>query len=143
MSARTIPLVSLALAALLLIAGCSGATDSGGPATPPTSTPDSSTTSPRLGMVPGLYDQADGSVRAVGVVTRVELEGGFWALTLGELAEGNTSGIVAVIANAEEFETQLQGLLGQTAIVTGTRADGVSVRMAGPEVMAETIEVAR
>ena len=47
---------------------------------------------------------------------------------------------MAVIANGDEFEQQLESLKGQQVRVIGTRFDGVSIRMAGPEIVAEKVE---
>jgi len=87
-----------------------------------------------LRLANGLYDQDDGSVIALGVLEWVDLEGGFYAITGAPEGEG------AVIANADEFADEFESLLGKTVQVTGTRFDGMSIRMAGPEVTIESIE---
>lgn len=139
MSARTM-LAALVLVSLLALGGCTANTGSGGSTTPPPqSTPDTNTLSPRLGMMPGLYDQADGGAVAVGTLEYVDLEGGFWAITQGALAEGNTEGIVAVVSNGEELAATLEPLKGKQVRAEGTRFEGVSVRMAGPEVVVTSI----
>lgn len=83
----------------------------------------------------GLYDQADGTVLAIGTLEWIELEGGFYAVTGAVDGGGN----VAVIANADEFADELEALLGKTVEVIGVRYDGASIRMAGPEVVIDTI----
>lgn len=83
----------------------------------------------------GLYDQGDGTVIALGTLEWVDLEGGFYALTGSPEGEGN----IAVIANAGEFADQLEALTGSDVIVTGTVVEGVSIRMAGPEVAIDSI----
>ncbi|MHB1135586.1 MAG: hypothetical protein ACYCXR_09165 [Coriobacteriia bacterium] len=89
-----------------------------------------------LRLANGLYDQEDGSVIALGVLEWIDLEGGFYALTGSPEGDGN----IAVIANADEFTDELEGLTGKTVQVTGTRLDGASIRMAGPEITIESIE---
>ncbi len=83
----------------------------------------------------GLYDQGDGTVIALGTLEWVDLEGGFYALTGSPEGEGN----IVVIANAGEFADQLEALTGSDVIVTGTVVEGVSIRMAGPEVAIDSI----
>jgi hypothetical protein len=90
-------------------------------------------------MAPGLYDLEDGTVQAVGTVEYRDLEGGFWAVTGGTEAEGDVGKVVAVIANGGEYAQQLKGLEGLSVIVDGTRLEGASTRMAGPEIEATKI----
>jgi hypothetical protein len=91
-------------------------------------------------LAPGLYDMQDGSVQAVGTLEYRDLEGGLWAIVGGTEAEGNIGTVVAVVNNPEKFTSELKTLTGKTVIVTGTRFEGASIRMAGPEVVVETIE---
>ena len=84
----------------------------------------------------GLHEMGDGTVVGVGVLERVELEGGYYALT-GSPEGGGT---FAVIANPDEFASELEALIGATVQVTGTRFEGVSTRMAGPEILIHSIE---
>ncbi len=85
---------------------------------------------------PGLYDLSDGTVRAIGTLVYRDLEGGFWAIVADEGGEDET---VAVIANGGEFVDTLDGLAGRTVSVAGRRIDGVSIRMAGPEIEIDDI----
>jgi hypothetical protein len=91
-------------------------------------------------LAPGLYDLEDGRAQALGTLGYSELEGGFWSIIGGTQAEGSEGGIVAVIANGAELESQLTPLKGKTVIVTGTRLNGASIRMAGPEIDVTQIE---
>ena len=88
----------------------------------------------------GLYDLEDGRVQAVGTLERFELEGGFWAVTQAPAESDEGAGVIAVIANGGELEEELRPLEGATVVVTGERFEGASIRMAGPEVIAETVE---
>jgi len=92
-----------------------------------------------LRLAPGLYELEDGSVQAVGTLEWVDLEGGFWAVTDGTAA-GDEGGNVAVIANGDELDAELSALDGRMVSVIGERFDGASIRMAGPEIIAETVE---
>jgi hypothetical protein len=89
---------------------------------------------------PGLYDLEDGSVQAIGTLEWVDLEGGFWAITGGTAAEGDDGLTIAVIANGDELDDELSALDGRTVSVVGERFEGASIRMAGPEIVAETVE---
>jgi len=97
--------------------------------------------SPAAGMrlAPGLYDLADGTVQAIGTLERSDLEGGFWAVVGGTEAEGDVGKVVAVIANGDALAEQLTALEGRTVDVLGTRVEGASIRMAGPEIEATSV----
>ena len=88
---------------------------------------------------PGFYDLDNGRVRAVGTLERVELEGGFWAVVEPTTSDSNQV-VIAVIANAEEFTAQIAELDPSYVAVTGTLFEGASIRMSGPEIVADTIE---
>ncbi|MBS3956329.1 MAG: hypothetical protein KGZ40_02160 [Clostridiales bacterium] len=88
---------------------------------------------------PGLYEIDETTVRAVGILDRVELEGGFWAVTGVASSDGAESTVIAVIANADTIESELANLRGFYVEVTGRRFDGVSIRMAGPEIIADEV----
>lgn len=93
-----------------------------------------------LRLAPGLYDLDGGKVQALGVLERRDIEGGFWVVvdTTGQQpGDGET---VAVIANSDEFARQLTPLTGQSVVAVGTRSEGASIRMAGPEIVLESIE---
>lgn len=90
-------------------------------------------------LAPGLYDIEGGTVQAIGTLEWKDLEGGFWAIIGGTESEGNLGTVVAVIANGADFADQLEGLDGRTVMATGTRLDGASIRMAGPEIEIDSI----
>jgi hypothetical protein len=101
-------------------------------------------TSPEAGqrLAPGLYDlsEEDG-VHAVGTLVWRDLEGGFWAIAQNvNGASENEGENIAVIANGEDFREQLEPLEGREVIVTGERFDGMSIRMAGPEIVMDSVE---
>lgn len=93
-------------------------------------------------LAPGLYDQPDGTVMAIGTLEYQDLEGGFWAVLDGTQAEGNVGSIAAVIANADNFSAETKANKGLAVIVKGKRLEGASIRMAGPEIEATSIEAA-
>ena len=126
----------LALVLAFALVGCATS-----PETEPGSTPPAdggAASGSRL--APGLYDLEDGTVQALGTLEYRDLEGGLWAIVGGTESEGNLGEVVAVVANPDEFADQLEALKGKTVLVTGTRSEGVSVRMAGPEVVVTAIE---
>lgn len=91
-------------------------------------------------LAPGLYELEDGSVQAVGTLEWSDLEGGFWVITGGTQAEGNVGETVAVIANADEFSDELDALKNRQVVASGTKLEGASIRMAGPEIEVESIQ---
>lgn len=88
----------------------------------------------------GFHDLGSGRSRAVGVLAYSDLEGGFWALF--ETAPGSgqsTTGLVAVIANMESIDVSPEALAGKVVAADGVLFDGVSIRMAGPEIIADDV----
>lgn len=126
-------IAALAVFAILAVAGCA-ATDNTTTTPPPAGDPFNGTR-----LAPGLYDLDDGTAQAVGTLEWVDLEGGFWAVIGGTEATGDVGTTVAVIANAAEDDPVYAALAGKTVIVSGSRLDGASVRMAGPEMEASSI----
>jgi len=143
-SKRSAGLLVLAVVAATLpasLSACSaGATDES-PAPSASSTPGGA---PAGGtkMAPGLYDLEDGTAQAVGTVECRDLEGGFWAVVGGTAAEGDVGKVVAVIVNGDDYAAQFKELEGLSVIVTGTRLEGASTRMAGPEITATRVVAA-
>lgn len=90
--------------------------------------------------VPGIREQADGSVVAVGTLEWVDLEGGFWAVTADSVGDATPPATIAVIANGADFESVLRPLAGETVSVSGRRFEGISIRMAGPEIEMVSVE---
>ncbi len=126
-----IPLLLIALVLAVALTACAGESASDEGTAPP---PDGAAGGLRLAN--GLYDQEDGTVLALGTLEWIDLEGGFYALTGSPEGDGN----IAVIANADEFAAELESLIGKTVSVTGTRFEGASIRMAGPEIVITSIE---
>ena len=118
-------------------AGAADKTPAPSPSSTPAGAPAGSTK-----MAPGLYDLEDGTVLAVGTVEYRDLEGGFWAVIGGTEAEGDVGKVVAVVANGDDYAQQLKELEGLSVIVKGTRLDGASTRMAGPEITATSVVAA-
>jgi len=139
MMKRIAAVAAVALLALTLgaCAGGSGGSTDGTGTTDGSGTTDGASSS-RLAA--GLYDLEDGTVQAIGTLTYEDLEGGFWAIVGGTEAEGTADTIVAVISNSDAFLDQIESLEGKTVIVTGTRFEGATIRMAGPEIVIDSIE---
>jgi hypothetical protein len=76
---------------------------------------------------------------AIGTLEWVDLEGGFWAIIDGSQSD-TAGGTVVVIADPTGFESELDALRGRAVSVIGTRFDGASIRMAGPEIEITSIE---
>jgi hypothetical protein len=130
----TAAMVVVAAILLLSTAACGG--DPAPETRSPASGPSPAGSAPPAGtkLAPGLYDLADGSVQAVGTVEYRDLEGGFWVVMGGTEAEGDAGTVVAVIANGADYADQFRQHPGLSFVVDGTRLDGASTRMAGPEI---------
>jgi len=89
-------------------------------------------------LEPGLTQLADGSAQAIGTLEYRDLEGGMWVIVGGSQA-GGAAKTVAVIANAGDLGSTLQTLKGTQVVARGTKLDGVSIRMAGPEIKVTSI----
>ena len=138
MAGRVAPIL-LAVLLVVSLAGCGSPDDGDADISPePPVSDDGAAGGTQL--APGLYDLADGTVQAVGTLEWRDLEGGFWVITGGTEAEGTTGETVAVIANGADLESTLAPLKGLTVLATGRRFEGASIRMAGPEIIVETIE---
>lgn len=136
MTARTIAIL-LAVLLVFSLAACAPMDDGDTAVEPPAS---DGAAGGSTQLAPGLYDLADGTVQAVGTLEWSDLEGGFWVITGGTAAEGNVGETVAVIANGSDLESTLEPLEGLAVVANGTRFEGASIRMAGPEIIVETIE---
>lgn len=77
-------------------------------------------------------------MQALGRLARIDLEGGFWAIVEGAGEQQGTR-IVAVITNPDAWERELAVLEGSVVIAVGRRFEGMSIRMAGPEIVVESI----
>jgi hypothetical protein len=144
MSAKPISILVLLIA--LIVAGCGSdesatmSTTAGTSAGSGATTTNGETSSGALAP-PGLYEQPDGTVQALGVLTYRDLEGGFWAVvdtTLPE--EADSAPIVAVIGPSADMQDSIDSYRGEFVSVIGTEKD-VSAYQAGPFIEATSIEV--
>lgn len=131
--------MALAISGLLVatLAGCGSSGSS--VTTTSTTQPDS------LGMFapPGLYELEGGRTQAFGVLVYRDLEGGFWAVVDAQLGEPNEEApVIAVLVGAEALGVDLAALEGGFVLAEGTLSDGASVRMAGPELLVDTVKEA-
>ena len=135
----TAAMVVAAAILLLTTAACGG--DPAPETRSPAAQPSPAGSAPPAGtkLAAGLYDLADGTVQAVGTVEYRDLEGGFWVVIGGTEAEGDAGTVVAVIANGADYADQFTQHPGLSFIVDGTRLDGASTRMAGPEITATRV----
>ncbi|GAB4285425.1 MAG: hypothetical protein Kow0067_08230 [Coriobacteriia bacterium] len=90
-------------------------------------------------VAPGLAEDADGAV-AYGTLVYRDLEGGFWAVADGLPEEvDETTPLVVVIANPGDLDDSFCAMKNDYVRVTGEMAEGVSIRMAGPEIEADSV----
>lgn len=133
-------MLATALAIVAALAGCAA-----DPVREPSPVPPSSGAGSSQ-LAPGLHDREDGTVEARGWLVRVNLEGGFWAIQAtapysSQSPPPGTSNNVAVISNADEFDPNLAAAEGNYVSVIGTRFDGASIRMAGQEIVVQSVTV--
>jgi hypothetical protein len=133
-------------ACVLVLASCLPSTPSypvpaSGPPEPSVSVPATSATAAGL-------TESGGTVVARGWLTEYDIEGGTWVL---ENLPPTSSAGHAVVAVLVAGDVSLKGIAALRSAgpqgaapfveVTGRRASGASIRMAGPEVMVDTITV--
>ena len=135
MTTRIMVLI-LGLVLALAVVGCSPAADEPKPDVGAPATDDSM----GLRLAPGLYDLEDGTVQALGILEFRDLEGGFWAIVSNTGADPAEGTVVAVIPPGTDLEETYELLAGKMVMVTGTRFEGASIRMAGPEIEVTSIE---
>lgn len=139
---KRLAFVVAACAVVAAIAGCSprvGSPPSQGSVGATSSTPGGSVPS-GTSIAPGRYPKRGGRVEIVGTLVRRNIEGGFWAITKsvpGPQAQGAET--LAVIANGDKLPS-LSGLEGKYVLAKGTPLDGVSIRMGGPEIAADSVK---
>jgi hypothetical protein len=124
-------LVAISLVLALMLVGCTAAApepDAGNPGD-----------AAGIRLAAGLYDQEDGTVLAIGTLEWRDIEGGFWAVIGGTEAEGTAGDVAAVLAGIEKDDATYTALAGKTVEVKGTRNEGASIRMAGPEITVTAI----
>jgi hypothetical protein len=94
---------------------------------------------------PGLERPASGPAVAYGWVVHETIEGGFWALVDGppSPASAEQPKVVVVLLAGRVPEAEIARLEGSFARASGKVSDGVSVRMAGPEMKVDTIAGSR
>jgi hypothetical protein len=140
MNARTrILLLGLTLALALTAVGCAAPADEPEPTQPDAEAPVTDDAA-GLRLAPGLYDMADGTVQALGILEWRDLEGGFWAILSTTGADPAEGTVVAVIPPGSDLDETYKSLEGKMVTVTGTRLEGASIRMAGPEIEVTAIE---
>ena len=136
MGGRLVPILVLLLA--LIFAGCG--TDEG--TTTSVTGTNGDTTSGVLAP-PGLYEQQDGTVQALGILTYRDLEGGFWAVVETTLPEeADSAAVVAVIGPSVDMEDALDSYRGELVSVVGVEQE-VSASQAGPLIKATSIEIVK
>ncbi|MCL5888171.1 MAG: hypothetical protein M1617_07790 [Actinobacteria bacterium] len=138
---KRLMLLVLALVMVAMFAACAPtsppATDNAAPQPEPAPT-EPAPPAAGSGLAPGLYDIEGGQAQAIGELRWIDLEGGFWAV-VDTTAAGDGKN-VAVIANGAEITQMLEPLEGMHVSVIGERFEGASIRMAGPEIIAESVE---
>ncbi len=93
---------------------------------------------------PSLQERSDGTAMASGWVTRVDLEGEFWALTAeSPRAAESSSAVVAVLLPGKVTEACIASQQEAYVTVEGRLQRGLSTRMAGPEIVVDTISAVR
>lgn len=130
---------------IVLIAGVVAFLAAGGCAPAPSPTPSPAPAPPQGGPGsavprPHLETQADGAALAYGWVIRMDLEGGFWALTDADPSMHGIGTTVVVLLPGKTAEKDIAALADRYVRATGKAVEGVSIRMAGPEMTVDAIE---
>jgi hypothetical protein len=90
---------------------------------------------------PGMHEQDDGTVQAVGILTFRDLEGGLWVVVdTKDPAEAADADIVAVLGASDEIPGPINSYKDKYVSVVGIPRDA-SVYQAGPFVEMQTIEI--
>lgn len=127
--------ITLAFLVVALLVACSAGAGSAAPTGPSAAS---------RTVDPGISQWGQGQVEAAGYVTWIDLEGGFWVLNdrLSQSAADRPK-VVAVLLPGSVSETSIAALEGAYVVASGSMQGGASIRMSGPEVMVDTIAVAR
>jgi hypothetical protein len=144
-------LLALVLSASSLLAACSDNEGNGGTETSATengstdgsSDGDGSTdgSSPETPDEPGLYEQADGTVLALGILIMREEEGGYWAVVdTTDPAKAADADVLAVLGSSEEIAAPINSYKGKFVSVTGIPREN-DVYQAGQFVELQSIKV--
>jgi hypothetical protein len=127
------------LGSAMVLAACAAPAPAPAPNAPSGSSP-----SPVPGAAvprPGLTRNADGTYVGYGYVVRVALEGAFWALAPQPSSGEATPPVIAVLLSGKVTTPQIAAASGRYVRVTGiVRTGTVSIRMAGPELVVDTLE---
>lgn len=96
-------------------------------------------------IAPGISEWSTGAVEAAGWVRWIDLEGGFWALAdAPAAAQGSKQPkVVAVLLPGAVSVEGIAALTGDYVVASGRIQGGASIRMAGPELVVDTIGPAR
>ncbi len=150
-------LLALLLASTVAFAACADdseepsttvpATETSTDATSPTDTTSSTDGSPEPGEQPGsetpkpgLYEQKDGTVQAVGVLTYRDLEGGFWAVVeTSDAAKAEDADIIAVLGPSDQIPGPIGSYENKYVSVIGM-PQSASVYQAGQFVELQSIK---
>lgn len=123
-------LVPGALIVVALVAGCAAPSGSS-----PAPVPGSSAARPAAGMT----DLGGGRAAAYGWLTEVDLEGGTWEVVSQPPTSSVAGGVVAVLVPGTVTTAQLGKARGVFVGAEGVLQEGVSIRMAGPEIVVDTL----
>lgn len=126
---------AVALVSLLLLAACTGQPGAG-----PKDGGSREGTMPGTDApaTPGLYDLGGGRKQALGTLEYRGIEGGVWVVLDRLPGSEEDAETIVVIVNADDFSPE--SLKGRFVAANGRMLDGVGIRMAGPEMEAESLE---
>lgn len=99
---------------------------------------------PPKGAVPaGFKKVGAGGAEVVGYLGRSDLEGGFWAVygSSVESSSGGAPAVLAVLLPGSVDEAGIAALDGRYVWAAGRLVTGASIRMAGPEIKVDGIDI--
>lgn len=99
---------------------------------------------PASPVKPAYTPGSAGSASAVGYLSHSGLEGGFWAVYDAPLSPSSAvqPRILAVLLSGSVDEPAVAALNGRYIRASGRIAAGASIRMAGPEILVDGIDIA-
>lgn len=137
MTVRSIPMALLLACAAAVLAACTAST--GGSFGPGTARAPETTAG--VTPAPGLTRLGGGRAVGYGWLVETDLEGGMWQVVDQPASSDVAAKVVAVLLPGKVTVEQLDRVRGTFVGAEGVLQEGVSIRMAGPELVVDALRV--